>query len=83
MFIVPKKRLQGTVVSNKADKTLTVRVETIKENPKYKKKYKTYKKYYAHDEKNEMQEGDVVVIEMCRPISKNKKWRVIRKVSVL
>ncbi len=73
-----KKRLQGVVVSNKTDKTVTVSVETIKEHKKYKKKYKTHKKYYAHDEKNELKEGDIVIIEMCRPLSKTKRWRVIK-----
>lgn len=76
---MPKKRLQGVVISNKSDKTLTVSVETIKEHKKYQKKYKTYKKYYAHDENNEMKINDLVTIEMCRPLSKTKKWRVIKK----
>lgn len=75
-----KKRLQGIVISNKADKTLTVKVTNIKEDSKYKKKYKTYKKYYVHDEKNACQEGELVVFEMCRPLSKTKKWRLIEKI---
>lgn len=73
-----KKRLQGIVISNKNDKMLIVSVKTIKEDPKYKKKYKTYKKYYIHDEKNQGKEGDLVTIEACRPLSKMKRWRVIK-----
>ncbi len=72
-----KKKLQGIVLSNKAEKTLTVSVKNIKKHSKYKKKYNTFKKYYVHDESNEVQEGDVIIFEMCRPLSKNKKWRVL------
>lgn len=77
---MPKRQLKGTVVSNKMEKTVVVRVERIKEHPKYKRRYKVYKKYKAHDEKREFKIGDQVVIEESRPISKEKKWRVIRKV---
>jgi len=73
-------KLQGTVVSDKMEKTVVVEVERVKEHPRYKKRYKVHKKYKAHDEKGEYKEGDVVVIEETRPISKDKRWRVIGKV---
>ena len=74
---MPKRKLQGIVVSDKMDKTIVVAVETLKEHPKYKKRYKSTKRYKAHDEKNERKVGDNVVIEEIRPLSKDKKWRVI------
>jgi len=74
---MPKKQLKGTVISTKMKKTVVVLVERLKEHPKYKKRYKVSKKYKAHDEKEECKVGDQVVIEECRPISKEKKWRVI------
>ena len=73
-------KLQGTVVSDKMEKTVVVKIERIKEHPRYKKRYKVHKKYKAHDEKGEYKEGDVVIIEETRPISKDKRWRVIGKV---
>ena len=75
-----KKRLTGTVISNKMQKTVVVRVERIKEHPRYKRRYRFHKKYKAHDEKGEYKVGDRVIIEECRPISKEKRWRVIGKV---
>jgi len=76
---MPKRQLTGTVVSNKIEKTIVVKVERIKEHPKYKRRYKAHKKYKAHDEKKEYKVGDKVIIEECRPKSKEKKWRVIGK----
>jgi len=76
---MPKKRLIGKVVSDKMQKTVVVLVERIKEHPKYKRRYKVWKKYKAHDEKEECKVGDIVVIEECRPLSKEKRWRVIKK----
>lgn len=78
---MPKKQLTGTIVSNKMQKTVVVLVERIKEHPKYKRRYKTHKRYKAHDEKGEYKVGDKVIIEECRPISKEKKWRVIKKLT--
>lgn len=75
---MPKKRLQGIVVSNKMQKTVVVRVERQKFHPKFKVYYKIHKKYKAHDEKNECQIGDRVIIEETRPLSKEKKWRVVK-----
>ncbi len=77
---MPKKRLKGTVISDKMEKTVVVEVERIKEHPKYKRRYKVHKKYKAHDEKSEYRIGDKVIIEECRPISKEKRWRVIKKI---
>ena len=77
---MPKKQLTGTVISNKMQKTIVVRVERLKEHPKYKRRFRVHKKYKAHDEKGEYKAGDKVIIEECRPISKDKRWRVIKKV---
>jgi len=77
---VIKKKFEGEVVSDKMDKTILVLVTTIKTHSKYKKQYKSSKKYATHDEKNEYKVGDKVLIEECRPISKDKRWRVIKKV---
>ena len=60
-------------------KTVVVRVERVKEHPKYRKRYKVHKKYKAHDEKEEFRMGETVIIEECRPISKEKKWKVVEK----
>ncbi len=76
---MPKKQLTGTVVSNKMRKTVVVEVERIKEHPKYKRRYKVFKKYKADDPKEEYKTGDRVMIEECRPLSKEKRWRVIKK----
>lgn len=78
---MPKRILQGTVVSDKADKTVVVLVERRVRHPLYGKIVRQSKKYHAHDEENAIQAGDVVRIEECRPISKSKSWRVLEKVS--
>ena len=77
---MPKKTLQGIVVSDKMQKTVVVEVETIKEHPKYKRRYKTHKRYKAHDQNQEFHMGDKVLIEQTRPISKDKNWIVIKKI---
>lgn len=74
-----KKILQGKVISDKMQKTVVVEVERIKEHPKYKRRFKVHKKYKAHDEKGEYKVGDKVAIEECKPISKDKTWKVINK----
>lgn len=79
---MPKKRLKGTVVSDKMQKTVVVKVERIKAHPKYKRRYKISKNYKAHDEKQIFKIGDKVIIEECRPISKHKRWRVIKQETV-
>jgi len=76
---MPKRKLTGTIISNKMMKTVVVRVERLKEHPRYKKRYKVSKKYKAHTDETH-QIGDKVIIEECRPISKEKKWRVIGKI---
>jgi small subunit ribosomal protein S17 len=75
---VPKRKLQGTVVSDKQQKTLVVRVERRFTHPVLKKTVRQSKKYYAHDENNEYSVGDVVWIEEHRPISKLKRWTVVQ-----
>ncbi|MDD4661750.1 MAG: 30S ribosomal protein S17 [Candidatus Pacebacteria bacterium] len=77
---MPKRELTGKIVSDKMQKTVVVKVETIKEHPKYLKRYKSHKKYKAHNEKLELKVGDTVVIRECAPISKDKKWEVISKI---
>ena len=77
---MPKSQLTGTIISNKMQRTVIVRVERLKEHPKYKRRFRVHKKYKAHDEKGEYKVGDKVIIEECRPISKDKRWRVIKKV---
>ena len=75
---MPKRTLQGTVVSDKQQKTLVVRVERRFTHPVLKKTVRQSKKYYAHDENNEYSVGDVVWIEEHRPISKLKRWTVVQ-----
>jgi small subunit ribosomal protein S17 len=77
---MPKRQLKGIVISDKMKKTVVVRVERVKEHPKYKRRYKVHKKYKAHDEKEEYKIGDMVVIKECRPLSKDKRWRIIKKI---
>ena len=72
-----RKERVGVVLSNKMDKTVVVRVERTVIHPLYKKEVKMRKKYYAHDEKNECEIGDVVRIMETRPLSKLKRWRVV------
>jgi len=74
---MPKRILQGVVTSDKADKTVTVRVERRYTHPIYKKTVRSSKKYAAHDEQNKFKVGDVVKIVESRPISKSKKWAVV------
>jgi small subunit ribosomal protein S17 len=74
---MPKRILQGVVVSDKQDKTVVVSVERQVMHPVYKKFVKKSKKFAAHDENNQYKVGDRVSIEECRPISKNKCWTVI------
>ena len=81
-----RKVRMGTVSSDKMEKTITVSVETVKQHPLYKKTIRTSKKYMAHDENNEAKIGDVVKIMETRPLSKNKRWRlveIVRKAETL
>lgn len=72
-----KHELVGKVVSAKCDKTITVLVETYKEDPLYKKRVKASKKYTAHDSKNEAKVGDIVRIVETRPLSRTKHFRLV------
>lgn len=74
-----KQQLTGVVVSDKMTKTVVVRVDSKKRHPKYKKAYTVSKKFKAHDENGEYHVGDRVVIEAVRPMSKDKKFKVISK----
>ena len=74
---MPRRVLQGVVVSDKMDKTVTVLVERRVMHPLYKKFIKRSKRYHAHDEANQHKVGDVVRISECKPISKTKTWEVI------
>lgn len=71
------RTIKGTVVSTKMDKTAVVAVVAYKNHPLYKKRYKVTKKFYAHDEKNLAQEGDMVTISETRPLSKTKRWVLV------
>ena len=75
---MPKRTLQGVVVSDKQDKTLVVRVERRYTHPVLQKTVRRSKKFYAHDEQNEFAVGDIVWIQESRPISKLKRWQVIQ-----
>ena len=77
-----RKELIGIVVSDKADKTITVKVETYKKHPLYGKRVKYSKKYAAHDEKNAAKVGDTVRIVETRPLSKTKHFRLVEIVEV-
>lgn len=71
-----RKELIGEVVSTKMDRTIVVKVERRFAHPRYGKVVRSFKKYYAHDEKNEANDGDLVKIQECRPYSKTKRWRL-------
>lgn len=76
-----KRKLEGTVVSDKMQKTRVVEVERFKKHRKYQKYYRVTTRFKAHDEKNEYRTGDKVVIEETRPMSKDKRWIIIEKIS--
>ena len=78
---VNKKTMTGVVVSNKMDKTVVIKVERKFSHPVFKKVVKTTKKYKVHDEKNECLEGDLVRIQETRPLSKEKRWRLLGIIS--
>ena len=75
------RQVAGSVVSAKMDKTITVLVERQLQHPLYKKYIRRRTKMHAHDEENSCKEGDKVLIEECRPISKSKSWRLVEIVS--
>jgi small subunit ribosomal protein S17 len=77
---MPKRILQGVVVSDKNDKTIVVKVERRLRHPVFKKTVRVSKKYHAHDETNSAKTGEVVRIEETRPLSKQKRWTLVEKV---
>lgn len=77
---MPKRILQGPVVSDKMDKTVVVLIERRFKHPLQKKVIRRTKRYQAHDENNNFKVGDIVRIEECAPISKNKTWKVLENV---
>ncbi len=72
-----RKARVGRVISDKADKSIVVRVDRRMKHPRYAKTVGTFSKYYAHDEKNEANIGDVVKIMETRPLSATKRWRLV------
>ncbi len=80
--VVQKRRFEGLVVSDKMDKTIVVLVETFKMHPIYKKRFKVSKSYKVHNENNEAKVGNIVRFEECRPLSKEKRWRLVEIVRV-
>lgn len=78
---IKHRQLKGIVVSDKMVKTRVVAVSHLKKHPKYLKYYKVTARFKAHDEKNEFQKGDFVVIQEVRPLSKDKRWIIINKIS--
>ena len=79
---MPKRILEGVVVSDKNDKTIVVKVERRLTHPVLKKTVRLTKKYHAHDEKNSAKIGDVVRIEETKPLSKQKRWLLLEKAGV-
>lgn len=77
---MPKRILQGVVVSDENDKTIVVKVERRLRHPVFKKTVRVSKKYHAHDEKNEAKSGEIVRIQETRPMSKQKRWTLVEKV---
>ncbi len=74
------RTLQGRVISDRMDKSITVQVERRVKHPLYGKYIRRSTKVHAHDENNECRIGDTVVVEQCRPLSKTKKWRLVKVV---
>ncbi|HVO28444.1 MAG TPA: 30S ribosomal protein S17 [Candidatus Paceibacterota bacterium] len=78
---IKKRKIAGVVTSDKMDKTRVVSVSRLKKHPKYLKYYKVTAKFKAHDERNEYHAGDQVIIEEMRPMSREKRWRIVGKVT--
>lgn len=74
-----KRKLQGTIVSDKMNKTRVVEVVRLKKHSRYEKYFKVSARFKAHDENNEYKTGEKVLIEETRPISKDKRWRIVSK----
>lgn len=76
-----KRKLEGVIISDKMAKTRVVRIERLKLHSKYRKYQKVSTSFKAHDENNEYKAGDRVVIEESRPLSREKRWTIIRKIT--
>jgi small subunit ribosomal protein S17 len=74
----PQRERQGVVVSDKMDKTIVVQVSAVKPHAEYKKIIRTTDRLKAHDEQNEAHVGDTVLVRECRPLSRDKTWRLIK-----
>lgn len=74
----PSRTVTGRVTSNKMNKTITLIIERMVQHPLYGKYIKRSTKLHAHDEENACQEGDLVMVEQCRPLAKTKSWRVVK-----
>jgi small subunit ribosomal protein S17 len=79
---IKKRKIIGVVTSDKMNKTRVVAVSSLKKHPKYLKYYKVTTKFKAHDENNEYKTGDKVTIEESRPLSREKRWKIIGKIEV-
>ncbi len=75
---VRQRERQGVVVSDKMDKTVVVQVDIVRPDPEYKKVVRRTSRLKAHDERNEARVGDVVLVRECRPLSREKTWRLIK-----
>lgn len=75
------RKFEGVVTSDKMAKTVVVRVDSLKMHPKYKKYYRVSKKFKVHDEKNEAKVGNKVLFVECRPLSRDKRWRLMKVIS--
>ncbi len=75
---MPKRQLKGVIISNKMQNTVVVKVERVKEHSKYKRRYKIHKNYKAHYAEGNYNIGDKVLIEETTPISKDKKWKIVK-----
>jgi small subunit ribosomal protein S17 len=74
------RKLEGIIVSDKMNKTRVVAVTRLKKHPRYQKYYKVTRRFKAHDENNEYKTGDRVIIKETRPLSKEKRWRIISRI---
>ncbi len=78
---MPKKQIKGQVVSNKMAKTVVVAVTRLKEHPKYRKRYRITTRYKAHVDNQSCDVGDIVLLQECRPFSRDKRWRVVKNLT--
>jgi len=76
-----QRLLQGIIISDKMDKTVVVKILRLKKHPKYKKYFKVTKKFKVHNPENQFHTGDKVIIGETRPMSKEKRWIIINKIS--